>query len=218
MNGYGAETVSAPTGLRPGGWTWPRATAASASASAGIVLGVLTNLAQGWLPDRWNQIANSGAVWSVVAFAAGAVLAGRVSSVTAAVSGLCAEAGLVVGYYAYAEFGRDGMGALFWPLVWLVLAFVAGPLFGVAGVWWRHGTAAWQRITAIGALAGVFGQEGIHYAWTLHYAPQAWACFGVTLVAPLLMARSHKERALSVPAAVLLSLLAYTAVQLPLGA
>ncbi|MFF4014117.1 DUF6518 family protein [Streptomyces sp. NPDC001843] len=165
-----SRTVTAPTGLRPGGWNWPRAAAAPAPAPApaGIVLGVLTNLAQGRLPDRWSQIADSGAVRSVVAFAAGAVPADRVSSVTAAVSGLCAEAGLVVGYYACAEFGRDGMGALSWPLVWLVMAFVAGPLFGVAGVWWRHGTAAWQRVAAIGALTGVFGREGIHYAWTLN--------------------------------------------------
>jgi len=31
---------------------------------AGLGLGVLTNLAQGWLPGSWNQIANSGAAWS----------------------------------------------------------------------------------------------------------------------------------------------------------
>ncbi|GIH25169.1 hypothetical protein Aph01nite_34790 [Acrocarpospora phusangensis] len=193
-------------------WTWAIPTALA----AGLLLGVLTNLAQGWLPGAWNQIANSGAVWSVAAFAAGALLAGRVALPVAAFGGLCAEAGLVAGYYGYAEFGRDGMGSLVFPLVWLGIAFVAGPIFGVAGVWWRRGTAAWQRVGALGALAGVFGMEGIHYAWVLGYAAQAWACLGVLLVVPLLMARTHKERGLALLAAVPFSLLAYAAVMVPL--
>ncbi|WP_238431378.1 DUF6518 family protein [Streptomyces cavernae] len=213
MSGHGSTAVTAPS--TPGLDGWTRAT--GASVGAGVVLGVLTNLLQGWLPGAWNQIANSGAVWSVAAFAAGAVLAGRVPPATAAVGGLCAEVGLVVGYYGYAEFGRDGMGDPFWPLVWMVMACVAGPLFGTAGVWWRQGTTAWRRVTALGALAGVFGQEAIHYAWVLRYAPQAWACLGVALLVPLLMARTHRERALSLLAAVPLSFLAYAVVQLPLN-
>ncbi|WP_369218153.1 DUF6518 family protein, partial [Streptomyces flavofungini] len=103
---------------------------AGAALLAGLAAGVLTNLAQGWLPGAWNQLANSGAVWSAVAFVAGA--ASRPSRLAvAAVAGLLAEAGLVVGYYAYAEFGRDGMGSPLFPLIWLAMACVAGPLFGV---------------------------------------------------------------------------------------
>ncbi|MGW6456391.1 DUF6518 family protein [Streptomyces sp. NPDC055078] len=198
-------TTSAPD--RSGsGWNY----ATVAALAGGLLLGVLTNLAQGWLPGEWNQIPNSGAVWSVVAFAAGGLLARRVSLPVAAVAGLFAESGLVIGYYVYAEFGlgRDGMGDLFAPLVWLGMAFVAGPLFGVAGSWWR-GTIPRQRVIGLASLAGVFGMEAIHYAWGLHYAPQAWACLTVVVLVPLLMGRTHRERGLTLLTAIPFSLLAY---------
>ncbi|MFF0740637.1 DUF6518 family protein [Streptomyces sp. NPDC004111] len=154
---------------------------ALASVSAlvgGVLLGILTNLGQGWLPNPWDQIANSGAVWSVSAFVAGALLARKVGLPAAVVAGQLAELGLVVGYYAYAEFARDGMGSLFAPLIWVGMAFIAGPLFGVAAVWWR-GESPRRRVIGLAALAGVFGMEGLHYAWVLQYAPQAWACLAV---------------------------------------
>ncbi|WP_370424266.1 DUF6518 family protein (plasmid) [Streptomyces sp. QH1-20] len=159
----------------------------------GLVLGVLTNLAQGWLPAPWDQIPNSGAVWSTVAFIAGALLARWASLRVAAVAGLLAEVGLVAGYYGYAEFGRDGMGDLTFPLLWLTLACVAGPLFGVAGVWWRRSRTVRRRVTGLASLAGVFGMEGIDYAWTLHYTSQAWACLAVALLASLLMAAATRS-------------------------
>ncbi|WP_207709932.1 DUF6518 family protein [Actinomadura macrotermitis] len=188
------------------GRSWAYATASAFA--GGLLLGVLTNLAQGWLPGAWNQIANSGAVWSVAAFAAGALLARRVGLPAAAVAGLFAESGLVVGYYGYAEVARDGMGSLFAPLVWLGMAFIAGPLFGVAGSWWR-GISPRHRVIGLAALAGVFGMEAIHYAWVLHYASQAWACLAVLVLVPLLMGRTHRERALTLLTAVPFSLLAY---------
>ncbi|MFJ4789597.1 DUF6518 family protein [Streptomyces sp. NPDC088794] len=197
-------------------------TATAAATVGGSLLGVLTNLAQGWLPGAWNQIANSGAVWSAVAFVAGALLAGRGGTVVrSAVGGLGAEAGLVVGYYGYAEFGRDGMGSLFFPLVWLGMACVAGPLFGVAGYAWRagkdvRGRDAWSRVAGLAAFAGLFGMEGVMFARDLHYAPQAWGCFTVFALVPLLMARTHRERALTLAAAVPFALLAYAIVELPL--
>ncbi|MFC6085656.1 DUF6518 family protein [Sphaerisporangium aureirubrum] len=186
-----------------------------AALGGGLALGVLTNLAQGWLPGGWNQLANSGAVWTVAAFAAGAVLARRPLPVAVA-GGLCAEAGLVAGYYGYAEFGRDGMGDLFFPLVWLAMAFVAGPLFGVAGAWWRRGRDRRRRVAGPAALAGVFGMEGLLAAWNLHHASQAWACLAAMVLVPLLLGRTLRERALTLTAAVPLALIAYAVVVIPL--
>ncbi|MFE6894623.1 DUF6518 family protein [Streptomyces sp. NPDC057694] len=191
---------------------------AAAATAGGLLLGVLTNLAQGWLPGDWNQIANSGAVWSAVAFAAGAVLYPRGSVTQAALGGLGAEVGLVVGYYGYAEFGRDGMGDLSAPLLWLGMACVAGPLFGVAGHWWRRGRTKRTRVTAVAALAGLFGMEGLMYAWVLHYAPQAWTCLALALLIPLLMARALVERVLTLAVAVGFALVAFGLVVLPLQA
>lgn len=204
----GSATPATTPAAQGRAWGFPMAF----SLAGGVFLGVLTNLLQGWIPGAWNQIANSGAIWSVVAFTAGALFAGRISPRWAAVAGLLAELGLVVGYYAYAEFGRGGMGALFWPLVWLGMAFVAGPLFGAAGAWWRQGRTWRHRVLSLAALGSLFGAEGLHYAWGLGYAPQAWACLALALLVPLLMARALAERALTLAAAVPGSLLAYVIV------
>lgn len=65
-------TTTPPDGLaEPSSGLGAWATTMTVTAG-GLLLGVLTNLAQGWLPGSWNQLANSGAVWSAVAFAGGA--------------------------------------------------------------------------------------------------------------------------------------------------
>ncbi|MEW1615926.1 MULTISPECIES: DUF6518 family protein [unclassified Streptomyces] len=177
---------------------------------AGLVLGVMTNLAQGWLPGAWNNIVNSGAVWSAVAFVAGVVLADRRVRVAMA-GGLASEVGLVAGYYGFAEFGRGGMGHLPVVLLWLSMALVAGPLFGAAGSWWRRGSLK-RRVVGCAALAGVFGAEAVHYAFVLQYMPQAWVCAVLMMGLPLGMTRDNRERALMLSVAVLLALCAYAVV------
>ena len=212
-------TTTSPSQLAaPGDRPRSRAGRVLMAAGGGLLLGVITNLAQGWLPGAWNQIANSGAVWSAVAFAAGALLYRRSGPLQAAIGGLAAEIGLVVGYYGYAEIGRDGVGNLLFPLIWLGLACVAGPLFGVAGQWWRGDHDERRRVAGLAAFAGLFGMEGLLYAWRLHYAPQAWTCLALFIVVPLLLARSNKERVLTLAAAVPCALLAYALIELPLQA
>ncbi|WP_432022084.1 DUF6518 family protein [Streptomyces parvus] len=177
---------------------------------AGLVGGILTNLSQGWLPGAWNNLANSGAVWTMLAFAAGSALANRTDGHRVpAAAGALAEIGLVVGYYGYAEFGRDGLGSLTFPLLWLALACVAGPLFGIAGAWSRRGTQPWRRYVALGALGGLFGSEGLHYWLGLGYAPQAVACGALACGLPLLLGRTWKERGLSLAVAAPASFLTY---------
>ncbi|MET7473487.1 DUF6518 family protein [Streptomyces sp. NPDC005648] len=184
---------------------------------AGIALGVLTNLAQGTLPGASNQIANSGAVWCVPAFTAGAlVAAGGLAPRKSVLAGLGTTIGLVVGYYGYAEFGRSGMGNAFWPVVWLVTALVSGPLFGAAGAWWRRGRTVHRRVVGLAALAGVFGTEAVLAGRVLHYAGQTWACAALLVLIPLTLARGHKERALTLLTALPLSVIAYVVVELPL--
>lgn len=177
--------------------------------ATGLALGVLTNLAQGRLPGSWNQLANSGAVWCLAAFAVCAALPRRTAAGTAAATGLVTVVSLVAGYYGYAEFGRDGMGSPLWPLIWTALACVAGPLFGVAGLWWRRSADIRRRVVGLAAPAGVLGMEGVHYAWTLHYAAQAWTCFALMAVLPLAMARTNGERWRTALTAVLFTLIAY---------
>ncbi|WP_329318976.1 MULTISPECIES: DUF6518 family protein [unclassified Streptomyces] len=190
----------------------PALSAPAAGLAAGLVLGLLTNLAQGWLPGSFNQIPNSGAVWSAAAFAAGVILAHRATPVLAAGTGLLTELGLVIGYYGYAACGRDGIGALTMPLLWAAAACVAGPLFGVAGFLSRNGSSAARRIAGTAALAGVFGGEGFYYARVLHHSTEATACILVLVVLSLLLPRTLRDRTLTLAAAVGLSLLSFVVV------
>lgn len=183
-----------------------------------MVLGILTNLLQGWLPWPWSQLANSGGVWAVAAFAAGAFLVVRTQEpLRLAVAGGLTEGGLVLGYYGYAQFGRGGMGSLIFPLVWLGLACVAGPLFGLAGAWWRRGTQLWKRVIGLGALGGLFGSEALQAWLSNHHRGQAIVCAAVAVAAPLLLARSVRARWLSLAVAAIASPMAYALVYLPLN-
>ncbi|MFC8493938.1 DUF6518 family protein [Streptomyces sp. NPDC057235] len=83
----------------------------------GPLLGVPADPAREWPPGAWNQIPRSGAVRSVAAFVAGAAVARRVGPPVAAVAGLCAGAGLVIGSHGSAQVARDGTGSLSAPLV-----------------------------------------------------------------------------------------------------
>lgn len=164
---------------------------------AGLLLGVLTNLAQGVLPGGVNSLANSGAIWVVAAFVAGAL------SKRPIVAGTLTQVGAVVGYYAYAEFGRDGMGSLHAPAVWLALAFVAGPIFGTAGAWWRgSGRRHW---IGAGALGAVFGMEGLWHLIVLGYLDTGITGCLLAVVLPLALARTWRDRGLGLGAAFVLS-------------
>src|SRR4051812_34360355 len=71
----------------------------------GVAAGVGTSYLQGVLPGPTNSLANSGAVWSMVAFLV--TLASRQRGARAAVIGALALLGEVAGYYAIASPLRD---------------------------------------------------------------------------------------------------------------
>ncbi|MGZ3146194.1 DUF6518 family protein [Lentzea chajnantorensis] len=152
---------------------------------AGLLLGVLTNLGQGVLPGGFNSLANSGAIWVVAAFIAGAL------SRRPILAGTLTQVGAVVGYYGYAELFRDGMGDLYAPSVWLALALVAGPLFGTAGGWWRHGRS-WRHWTGAGVLGAVFGMEGLWHLFVLGYRDTGITACALAVVLPLLISRNRR--------------------------
>lgn len=151
---------------------------------AGLLLGVLTNLGQGVLPGSFNSLANSGAIWVVAAFVAGALCRRPV------VAGILTQVGAVVGYYGYAELFRDGMGDLYAPSVWMALAFIAGPIFGMAGKWWRR-EAGWRHWTGAGVLGAVFGMEGLWHWLLLGYLATGITGCVLAVVLPLLLARDR---------------------------
>lgn len=129
---------------------------------------------QGTLPGILNHLGNSGAVWSLAAFAADAIL--PVRGWRAAVAGTLVLAGAVLGYYGSTTvFLHDDLStsALTGPAFWAVVACVAGPIFGVAGAVSTRGERSVHTAAALGTLGAVFLAEGLYLAIVLRYAGEA---------------------------------------------
>ncbi|HCT76558.1 MAG TPA: hypothetical protein DGT23_08210 [Micromonosporaceae bacterium] len=176
-------------------------------AVGGLLIGALTLVLQGLLPGSWGHLANSGATWVVAAFFAGAYL-GR-----PALHGTVVLFGEVVGYYGAAAtfLNQREPQALVGPAVWLAVALVAGPIFGIAGAWWRDEQRPIRRIVAVALLGGVFIAEGLYLMITLGYLAEGTMMLALGILTPALQ-RSGADRWRSLAALVpvtALGLLAY---------
>ncbi|MBC7811662.1 MAG: hypothetical protein H7175_10970 [Burkholderiales bacterium] len=159
----------------------------------GLIIGVLTIVLQKLLPDSVIQLANSGAVWSIVAF----VIGRKVGSWRiAAIGGFVALVGEVAGYYLVAYFADlmdISTGTLAVIGLWLVIALVAGPLFGWAGYVSVHGQGLRQKI-GIASLGGVFIGEGL-YLMSIQPKPNTGLLWLViAIVVTLLLTWKSSER------------------------
>jgi hypothetical protein len=142
-----------------------------AAALAGVVAGGLTCLLQQFLPGDWNTVVNSGAVWTVVAFAVAALFARTQGS--AAIAGLLVLVGEVAGYYLYLADVRHLPGLHSAEILWTVAALWIGPLTGLAAYRARWGDAG-QRMTALAAIAGVIAGEGAYLVRVAGVAKAGW--------------------------------------------
>ena len=111
--------------------------------AAGAALGPGDLLAQRVLPYPWANLANSAAVWALAAFAIGAWTATRRERPGAwpAVAGVVLLLVAVETYYVAAVVFLDNSTSQLWAPTtgfWLVLAVVAGAVFGTAGGWSRE--------------------------------------------------------------------------------
>ena len=162
---------------------------------AGLAIGVLTVYGQGRLPGQWSTLANSGAVWLVFAFAAGSCMR---SDGAAAAAGAGVLVCAVIGYYVAVPVVVEGAAANMHSVaIWTGTALVGGPVFGVAGRWWR-GRSAPRTGIALGLLGGVFVAEGVYDVTTIpHIRTAGWVMLTVGLVVPLALGRSTDERLLA---------------------
>jgi Family of unknown function (DUF6518) len=133
---------------------WP-----AVALAIGLAAGIATSYLQGVLPGSWNTLANSGAVWTVVAFVVAALVV-QTRGLTVA-SGLAALLGEVLGYYAIASPVRGIATSTSERALWVAAAIIGGPLIGWAAWWWRRGRPT-ARLAAILAICGVVVGEGVH--------------------------------------------------------
>jgi uncharacterized membrane protein (GlpM family) len=161
------------------------------AAVVGLSLGALTQVGQGVLPDGWRSIANSITPWLAVAFLTGSVAPGRVP---AAAGGIVTLLGALVGYYGLVAirygYGPSLSGAV---LLWLVAAVVGGPVFGLAGHWWR-GPHAWRRAIGPALLGAAAIAEGVYLSGieTVAAATPGFVIVGLAL--PVVLGRSREDR------------------------
>lgn len=179
-------------------------------AVAGLGIGVLTVYGQR-LPGGWSTIANSGAVWLVFAFVAGSLMRSDLASAAAGTGTLVAA---VIGYYTAVPIVVEGAAANVRSVaIWSGTALVGGPVFGIAGRWWRRESAL-KRVIALGLLSGVFVAEGltdVRFIPTVRTA--GWVLLAVGLLVPLVLGRSWRERLYGYAAMVPVALVTFGAYQ-----
>ena len=182
----------------------------------GIALGALTLGGQRVLPGTYNQLANSGAVWSVAAFAAARFLPVRTHR--AAVVGALGLVGAVVGYYASTTLVlHDDVDAATMraPLAWLAVAVIAGPLLGIAGTLARVDDRAWVRAVALVLPGAVFVGEAVYQAAINHDGAVAGLLVVIGILLTPLLARSGSDRVRAAIAFVPVSVVQWAVPTLP---
>lgn len=158
--------------------------------AVGLLLGVLTQLGQGLLPDGVSQLANAISPWLTVAFLLGATMPDVRS---AAVAGIAALALALVGYYAMVQLRFGYGGSTTSLIVWSTAAIAGGAVYGPLGRWWRTGGTG-QRGMALGFLGAVWVAEGVYLIGILP-EPAIGAGFVVIGSAvPLVVGRSWVDR------------------------
>ena len=130
-------------------------------ATGGLVVGTATSYLQGVLPRASNTLANSGAVWSVLAFALVAIAMDAAREPAMAIAGVVALLAEVAGYYSIASPLRGFPSTSSERIVWTAAALVVGPFVGLAAAWWTGGTEL-QRLAAAAAMSGIVLGEGMH--------------------------------------------------------
>jgi len=174
----------------------------------GVAVGVATLLGQSILPGDWNRLANSGAIWLIASFLVGSRMP---TNGRAAVAGMATLVLAVVAYYVAARLAGAGVSTRT-VVIWIGTALVGGPVYGVAGHWWRTGPDR-RRIIAIGLMGGIMTAEGVSTLLRIpELATVGWveAVAGLGLV--ILLGRTGRERLLGlavVPFVVLAGVAAY---------
>lgn len=165
------------------------------AAIIGFIVGILTVIGQAYLPGSLNSLANLGPVWLLAAFFVSA-MGDRVWK--SMVAGWLCLTGMVGGYYWFESvWNHHAFGIGRWMMVWLLIAIVAGVIFGYAGYLWRHRDHRWHCLGSA-LLAGVFLTDGInmliHYESYSHMIPVPVTEIVVGALLILALERGKRDR------------------------
>lgn len=127
------------------------------AAAGGLLVGALTSVGQGVLPELLSPLANSAGAWSLAAF--GLALTEREPR-RAALLGALALAAMLAGYSianAAAGYGLGTRAIVFWGAA----AIVVGPVLGIGAAWLRGSSPVLAGL-GISPIAGILIGEGIY--------------------------------------------------------
>jgi hypothetical protein len=180
---------------------------------AGLITGALTLAGQAILPTDANRLANSGAIWVTVAFALG----WRVpTDGMAATTGFLSLVAALAGYFTAAAVAHAGI-SVSTVAIWLGVAIIGGPVFGVAGRWRATGDAR-RAVIGIALLGAVYVAEGIATLLSIpHMQAAGWVSVVAGIVLVVALSRDRAERLRACVALVPLTILGiggYAAVDL----
>jgi hypothetical protein len=171
---------------------WRTRNALIFAAVVGLASGVATSYLQGALPGAFNSLANSGAVWTVVAFGLTVALARPGHSAT--LTGLVTLLAEVAGYYAIASPIRGIATTWSERALWTLAAVALGPMVGWAGSWWISGKP-WRRLLSGNAVSGVVAGEGAAGVISIdHTGPWWWGEVLVGVAAAIVVTMGYGRR------------------------
>ncbi len=130
---------------QPPSTTWTRAAVAVV---VSFLIGMLTLVAQGVLPDAARSFANSASGWTLVTVLV--VAWARARGVVAAVLGAVSFVLLILGYSVAAHV----QGLAYDPTLFVVVGVLVGPFVGLATSWLRA-EPAWQAAAGTALLSGI---------------------------------------------------------------
>ena len=105
----------------------------------------------------------------------------------------------LLGYYLMVQLRFGYAGSTPAVVFWSIGALVGGPVFGVAGHWWRHGDRR-QHIVAIGLMGAVVVAEGVYLLSILPDAAVGRAAIAIGLALPVALGGSTRDRLLGLAA------------------
>jgi hypothetical protein len=175
---------------------------------AGVLLGVADLLLQKSLPYPWANLANSSAVWAVLAFALGHWV--RAPWWRSAGAGVLLLVTAVPSYYVAAALIQNDDLANVWSassLLWMCFGLGAGALFGAAGSWAR--TTGWRRMVGIALPGAVLFAEAMLLSSSRRATAVIELVLGVAVI--LVVGRGMRQRLIAVALAVPLGVLGFGA-------
>jgi hypothetical protein len=194
--------------------------AAVAAVVGGFLLGFLDFVWIKFMPYPFADLGNSSAVWAVAAFAFG--YWARSGWVRAALGAATLLVIAVPSYYLAATLIQNDNLANIWlftSIVWMLFGVLAGVVFGVAGVWARE--TGWRQIICVAMPGAVFFTEAAMLARRIgnpdYGSDTVWnlvidAVLGVLVI--VLVARTTRQRAVALAAALPLAVVGFTAYSL----